>query len=258
MEPKNGSMCWFELATTDAAGARDFYSKTFGWSANEVPMSADFYYSIFQIGGKDVAGGYPLTKEMLANGVPPHWMLYVKTSSSDDAHAKALQLGATSIEAPFDVPHVGRMSVIKDPTGAVICTFQPGGHRGTELFGQQTAPCWVDLNTSDPDKAAKFYADWLGWSYETGKDGYRHISNGGGKEDMLGGIPSDRPLPPGVPSHWMIYFLVADCAASAKKAADLGAKTMMPATPMPDVGTIAILQDPQGAVFALYQEPNRA
>jgi predicted enzyme related to lactoylglutathione lyase len=59
--------------------------------------------------------------------------------------------------------------------------------------------------------------------------------------------------PPGTPSHWMAYFHVADCKASADKAANTGARTLMPANLMPDVGTIAVLADPQGATFALYQ-----
>jgi hypothetical protein len=51
----------------------------------------------------------------------------------------------------------------------------------------------------------------------------------------------------------MSYFHVADCKASVAKAGQLGASTLMPATMMPDVGTIAVCADPQGAVFALYQ-----
>lgn len=114
------------------------------------------------------------------------------------------------------------------------------------------------MNTPEPDKAAKFYADWLGWHYETGKDGYRHIVNGSGKQDMIGGIPQEFHASPGTPAHWLLYFSTEDCAASAAKAATLGAATLMPATPLPEVGTIAILADPQGAVFALYQAPARA
>jgi predicted enzyme related to lactoylglutathione lyase len=55
----------------------------------------------------------------------------------------------------------------------------------------------------------------------------------------------------------MCYFLVADCKASAAKAAQSGAKTIMPAELMKDVGTIAVLTDPQGAVFALFQQLER-
>src|SRR4029077_4006075 len=96
-------------------------------------------------------------------------------------------------------------------------------------------------------------ADWLGWTFDTGKDGYRHIINGTSHEGMIGGIPPQMHAPPGTPAHWMAYFYVTDCKATAAKAAQLGASTMMPAELMGDVGTIAVLADPQGAVFALYQ-----
>jgi len=70
---------------------------------------------------------------------------------------------------------------------------------------------------------------------------------------MIGGIPPKMHAPPGTPSHWMPYFSVADCRATAGNAAKLGAATIMPAELIPDVGTIAVLADPQAAVFALYQ-----
>jgi predicted enzyme related to lactoylglutathione lyase len=56
----------------------------------------------------------------------------------------------------------------------------------------------------------------------------------------------------------MSYFSVADAKATAAKAAELGAKTLMPAELMPDVGVIGVLMDPQGAVFALYQHVAKA
>jgi predicted enzyme related to lactoylglutathione lyase len=257
MEPKTGSFAWLELGTTDRKAAKDFYSHLFGWTSEDMAMGPDMTYTIFRIGGGDVAGAYQLMKEQLDMHVPPNWILYVKVVNADESAAKAVKLGGKQIVAPSDIPNVGRFAVIQDPTGAFISIFQPGRHRGTTVFGDIGAPCWADLNTTDPEKASKFYAGWLGWTFETGKDGYRHIVNGTGSEDMIGGIPPQMHAPPGTPSHWMCYFSVADCHASAAKATQLGARTLMPATLMPDVGTIAVLADPQSAAFALYQQIHR-
>jgi uncharacterized protein len=256
MEPKTGSFCWLELGTTDRKAAQNFYSKLFGWTAEEMPMGPDMTYTIFRLGGKDVCGAYQLMKDQLDAHVPPHWMIYIKTDSADKSAARAVQLGARQIVAPMDIPNVGRFAVLQDPTGAHISVFQSGQHRGLQNFGEVGALCWADLNSSEPEKAAKFYADWLGWTYETGKDGYRHILNGS-KENMIGGIPPRMQAPPGTPSHWMTYFHAADCKASAAAAAQAGASTLMPAELMPDVGTLAVLADPQGAVFALFQPKAR-
>jgi predicted enzyme related to lactoylglutathione lyase len=253
MEPKNGSFCWMELGTTDQKAAKSFYTNLFGWTAEDQNMGPDMAYTIFRLGGKDVAGGYTLMKDQIDAHIPPHWMLYIKVESADAAAAKAVSLGGQQLMAPSDIPNVGRFAIIQDPTGATVCVFQPGQHKGMAVFGQQGALCWADLNTPNPAKAAKFYGDWLGWKYETGKDGYRHIINGTSQDDMIGGIPPEMHAPPGTPAHWMAYFYVSDCKATAAKAAQLGARTLMPAELMPDVGTIGVLMDPQGAVFALYQ-----
>jgi len=257
-QPKTGSFCWLELGTTDQNAAKKFYTGLLGWSADDMPMGPDMIYTMFRLDGKDVGGGYRLMKDQVDNHVPPHWMAYVKVNNADESAAKAVSLGAKQIVPPSDIPNVGRFAVVQDPTGAHISIFQPGQHKGLTNFGQIGTFCWADLNTPDPKKAAQFYSQWLGWKIASEeKDGYSHIQNGNSQEDMIGGIPNEFHAPPGTPAHWMVYFHVADCKASAAKAAQLGAKTLMPANLMKDIGTIAVLADPQGAVFALYQQLQR-
>jgi len=257
MEPKAGSFCWLELGTTNREAGKNFYASLFGWSGEDVPMGPDMAYTLFRSNGNDVAGAYQLMKEQVDAHVPPHWMLYVKVASADASAEKATKLGAQQIIPPSDIPNIGRFAVIQDPTGAAISIFEPGRHRGITAFGDINVLCWADLNTPAPDQASKFYGDWLGWNFETGKDGYRHIMNGASEEDMIGGIPPQMHAPPGTPAHWMCYFRVVDAKATAAKAAQLGASVLMPAETMPDVGVIGVLSDPQGAVFALYQHLNR-
>jgi predicted enzyme related to lactoylglutathione lyase len=253
MESKVGSFCWLELGTTNRDAAKKFYSNLFGWTGEDMEMGPDMAYTIFRLGGKDVSGAYQLMKEQLDAHVPPHWILYVKVESADASAAKGVQLGATQIVPPSDIPNVGRFALLQDPTGAHINVFQPGQHPGFQNFGDVGALCWADLNTPDAEKAAKFYGDWFGWTMQMGKDGYRHIMNGTSEHDMIGGIPPRMHAPPGTPANWMSYFHVKDCKASAAKAGQLGASTLMPPDLMQDVGTISVLADPQGAVFALYQ-----
>ena len=54
-----------------------------------------------------------------------------------------------------------------------------------------------------------------------------------------------------LPSHWMIYFSVADCDAAAAKATELGGSVKVPPTDIPPVGRFSVIQDPQGAVFSI-------
>ena len=65
MEPKTGSFCWLELATTDREGAKKFYTSLFGWTADDMSMGPGMTYTMFRLGGKDVGGGYTLMKDQL-------------------------------------------------------------------------------------------------------------------------------------------------------------------------------------------------
>lgn len=247
-----GSFCWIELATTDQNAAKTFYTSLFGWSVTDTPMGPGNDYSIFALRGRASAAGYTLQPDQQARGVPVHWSLYIAVDNADQSAAKATQVGASVIMPPFDVPDAGRMAVLHDPTGAVFSIWQGGKVPGLGVTGEPGALCWADLSTSDPDRAAKFYSTLFGWSYKRGQNdpsGYMEIKNG---DHFIGGIPPAH-TDPKTPPHWMIYFMVADVAASLAKAAQLGAKTLMPAQDMPGVGTWAILADPQGAVFAVFK-----
>jgi predicted enzyme related to lactoylglutathione lyase len=148
---------------------------------------------------------------------------------------------------------MGRMAVLKDPTGAVFSVWQPRRHHGLGTIGVEGALCWADLNTPDPEKARTFYSDLLGWKFITGEhdsSGYLHIMNG---SEMIGGVPPTAHRNPHIPPHWLIYFQVADCNASAAKAKELGAAYRLAPMFIERVGTMAVIADPQGATFALFQ-----
>lgn len=247
-----GSFCWIELATTDQNAAKTFYTSLFGWTVTDTPMGPGNDYSIFALHGRTSAAGYTLQPDQRARGVPVHWSLYIAVDNADQSAAKATQAGASVIMPPFDVPEAGRMAVLHDPTGAVFSLWQGGNVPGLGVTGEPGALCWADLSTPDPDRAAKFYSTLFGWSFKRGQNdpsSYMEIKNG---DHFIGGIPPAH-TDPKVPPHWMIYFMVADVAATAAKAAQLGAKTLMPPQDMPGVGTWAILADPQGAVFAVFK-----
>ena len=72
----------------------------------------------------------------------------------------------------------------------------------------------------------------------------------GGNPDGIAGAMSP---PMEMPPFWNVYFAVDDAAATVAEARERGAQVMMDATPMPGVGTLATLVDPQGAVFSIMQ-----
>jgi predicted enzyme related to lactoylglutathione lyase len=248
-----GSFCWFELATTDQAAAKKFYTSLFGWSFNEFPIGADEVYTIFQLSGQDTAAAYTMKREERSQSAPPHWMLYIAVEDADNTGSHAAEIGAKLCAPAFDVMDAGRMAVIADPAGAMFAVWQAKKNKGVGIIGENGTFCWADLSTPDPATARRFYHELFGWSFvEDEKDtsGYLHIMN---HEQFIGGVPAASQRDPRLPPHWLIYFQVANCDTSTAKARDQGAQILFQPTDLEKVGRFAILTDPQGAAFALFQ-----
>jgi uncharacterized protein len=248
-----GTFCWVELGTTDSQAAKRFYTRLFGWKFQDQPIGEDQFYTTFDVGGKQVAALYQQDSQQVAQGVPPHWLSYVSIESADRSAARARELGATVILEPFDVYDFGRMSVIKDPTGAVLGLWEPRSHIGASLVGEPNSFCWNELTTSDTLRAESFYAGLFGWEpqkqpmgdfeYTYFRQGERN--NGG----MMPIAPEWGPMPP----HWEVYFAVDDCDAKAGLSESLGGRIVTPPTDVPGVGRFATLADPQGASFSIIK-----
>jgi predicted enzyme related to lactoylglutathione lyase len=250
-----GSFCWIELATTDQNAAKGFYSSLFGWSPQDSPIGPSEFYTIFKLEGRDAAAGYTLRQDQRAQGVPPNWMIYITVDSADQAATKTKQLGGTVVMPPFDVMDLGRMAVIQDPTGAHFCVWQARKNTGIGIAHVAGTLCWADLSTPDTKRASDFYSALFGWQImadEKDKSGYLHIKN---SEHFIGGIPPAAHRPPGVSPHWLAYLWVDDVDASAAKGKQMGANLCVAPMTIENVGRMAVIADPQGAVFAIFNSP---
>jgi uncharacterized protein len=115
---------------------------------------------------------------------------------------------------------------------------------------------WTDLSTTDAAAALRFYGALLGWEGEEMPAGegmtYWMLRVGG--RDVAGmSLMREEQRAAGAPPAWLSYVTVEDAAASAARAAELGGTVMLPAFDVLDAGRMALLQDPQGAVFAVWQ-----
>jgi predicted enzyme related to lactoylglutathione lyase len=249
--PTPGSFCWIELATSDQPAAKNFYQHLFGWTATDNPMGPGEIYTIFQLKERDSAAAYTLRPDQRQRGVPVHWSLYIAVADCDESAKRAAELGGTVLMPPFDVMSAGRMAVIHDPAGAVVSLWQAKQHSGVLVQNEEGAFCWADLLTRDREKAVAFYTALLGWTIEKEGDGYYHIKNG---EHHIGGMPPSQSLPPGTHTHWSIYFHTEDCVAKTSQAKALGARIYMPNMKIEGVGTMSVVEDPQGATFCLFEK----
>ncbi|HUA44920.1 MAG TPA: VOC family protein [Solirubrobacteraceae bacterium] len=244
-----GTFSWTDLATTDQDAAKEFYGQLFGWTAVDYPVGEGVVYSMMQIDGKDVAAISLQPQQQADAGVPPLWNSYVTVESADATADRAQKLGATVHAPPFDVMDAGRMAVIQDPQGAFFMPWEPKDHNGASLVNASGALSWNELASVDPEASAQFYRELFGWKVEQFQGmemTYLGIQNAAGHSN--GGI---REAMENEPSYWLVYFGTADADADTARATELGANTLAPPMDI-SVGRIAVLQDPQGAVFALY------
>jgi len=108
---------------------------------------------------------------------------------------------------------------------------------------------WNELLTSDEKGAKTFYTKLFGWKTKPFGHGMEYTIFENGGKPVAGMMKC--PMP-GVPPHWLAYVSVKDIKATAAKAKKLGAVVIVEPFPIPEVGQIAILQDPQGATFGLH------
>jgi predicted enzyme related to lactoylglutathione lyase len=248
-----GTFCWTELSTSDAEGAKAFYGSLFGWESRDVPVGDEGTYVLMLLGGLQVSG------VAQTDQAPPAWLSFVSVEDADSATARAAELGATVLMDPFDVEQHGRMSMITDPTGAVLALWQPGTHVGAGLVNDPGCLCLNQLNTSDPEEAQRFYGALFGWRFTpvgTEEQAYWGIGNPTDGGDALNG--GMMPLPPGTPapSHWLCYFTAGltagDLDAAVGHIREAGGTVLFGPMPIPS-GRIAGATDPQGAAFALFE-----
>jgi hypothetical protein len=243
-----GTFCWADLSTADVEGAKAFYGDLLGWEFRDDEIPGGGTYTMCYVGGDDVAA------MVEQNQQPGHWNHYVSVGSADGATAEARRLGATVLEEPFDVMDVGRMAVLADPDGAVFCVWEAREHAGAARVNDPGCMTWNDLQSRRPEEAAAFYAGLFGWSMEPitedGRTVYVTIKNSAGR--MNGGIMPTTETSAEAPSFWLIYFTVPSCDAAVARTEELGGCVL--AGPMePGFGRIAVLSDPQGAPFAVFE-----
>ncbi|MEY9950205.1 VOC family protein [Kitasatospora sp. GAS1066B] len=126
-----GALCWTELYTIDAAGAKRFYGGLFGWQTTDVPMpGAEGTYTLLAPAAlppeRQFGGLLELAPEDLPlTGGLPYWHPVFTVADCDATVAKVTAHGGTLQMGPVDAPNIGRMAVCVDPAGADFVVLTP-------------------------------------------------------------------------------------------------------------------------------------
>ncbi|MBY8879175.1 VOC family protein [Actinacidiphila acidipaludis] len=244
-----GTPCWVDLMVPDQQAALDFYRDLFGWQG-EVGPEEFGGYSMCTLRGKPVAGIMQTPQMEGQPSPPPSWTTYFSSSDADATQAAVNAGGGKVIVPVADVGTIGRMLVAADPTGAVFGVWQPKDFGGAQIVNEPGALVWNQLHTPDADAASAFYRTALGLDSGPMPE-LPEFTGFQVKGRTIGSMQSMENLPEGTPPHWLVNFSVDDVDSTVDALVHAGGNVLAPAFDMDKVGRMAVLQDPQGAVFAI-------
>ena len=124
-DTRHGHFHWNELNTWESEAAKEFYAATLGWTYERFPMADGGDYTVCMSSGEPVAGIFEMCKGMGMDEVPNHWFAYITVDDVDIRVQEVESAGGTICREPFDVPTVGRISIVQDKTGAVVGWITP-------------------------------------------------------------------------------------------------------------------------------------
>jgi hypothetical protein len=244
-----GLPCWVDLMTSDAEGARKFYAALFGWTYETEGPDTN-HYSMCKKSGQNAAGLGPQPPNMQS---PPAWSLYFRVDDADKAAAAIKEQGGQVVMGPMTVMEEGRMAIASDPTGAFFGLWQPKRHNGFEVESQHGGYAWTEVLTRDVARAKDFYSKLFGLEpHRLDAPDMEYYTLHKGSEIAGGIMQLSEQFPPSVPPHWAVYFAVDDTDAAVAKITELGGSIKAPAFDTP-YGRIAVVADPQGAVFSIIK-----
>jgi predicted enzyme related to lactoylglutathione lyase len=247
-----GTPCWVDLTSSDIDATKTFYGGLFGWAFEEGRPEFGGYTTATSDGHR-VAGLMPRMPEMQG---PDVWTTYIATADAAATAQAITDNGGQAIAPPMEVADIGTMAVAVDPAGGLLGVWQPGSHTGFGKYNEPGSVSWAEHHSKDFAASTPFYETVFGWTMDksTGDtDDFRYYVAQVDGEGVAGLMDSASFLPAEAPSHWAVYFSVADADEAAGKVTELGGTVLRGPEDTP-FGRMADAVDSAGVPFKLHSE----
>jgi predicted enzyme related to lactoylglutathione lyase len=253
-EPTNqrltGKFVWFDLFTHDLHSTSLFYESLFSWSFKETSSTEKIVKTILRDGVPIANAVYIKQKDPKVNA--SRWLSYISVEDVDRAAKLSVKNKGSVYLQPRDLKNRGRVAVVNDPQGAIfgLVTATGGDPLDTDFRANQFLGS--ELWTTDPDDALKFYNTLVGYEQKLidikADLKYRRLVVDDRFCAGLMKLPWDDVKP-----AWIPYISVKNTLETVEKAKKLGGKIIVEKDSAVQEGSIVIIADPSGAVFAIIQ-----
>jgi predicted enzyme related to lactoylglutathione lyase len=248
-----GVPCWVTNLQHDVPAASAFYEELFGWEMETGPEGVA-PYSLGRLRGRDVAA----IGTMPGPDTRPAWVMEVRTDDLAATVAAVREAGGEVLQEEVDFSPVGKLAVFTDPVGATFCAWEGGDREGAQIVNEPSAWSMSALQTSDTDRAARFYGEVFGWETEAFGPAtmFRLPGYFGGEESQP--VPRDVvavmvPASPDKPAAWGVDFWIDDVERAVDDVRRLGGSVLAGPYDAPPSFTQAVVADPGGAVLSLSE-----
>jgi len=242
-----GKFVWLDLATENPDSARAFYGAVFGWKFRDV-VGARTSYALASNGNAKVAGIF--RQERPSGGrTGARWLTLMSVPDAQAAADVVRKRGGEVLLAPTTVRGRGTHAVFRDPEGAAfgVLTSEDGDPPDDAV--EEGDVYWVDLFTTNPSSAARFYAELGHYEVREGETGGRTrrlLSTGNIARAGIALLPEGRDRP-----AWLPYILVANVAATLERARGAGGTVVLQPRPHLLAGKLAVIADREGALIGI-------
>ncbi len=228
----------YSLRTTDPVAARAFYANALGLVLPDGAAEGS------------VLEAWLLHERAIARGAPPHWLGQIAVDDVEVMVGRLVGLGSERLGPTVNARDGTPYATLRDPFGSVIAVRAGGGDTG------ESPIAWHQLHTRHLEGAWALYHELFGWAPKQTIDvpepvGSCRLFAWNASGAAVGGMANTARLP-GVHSHWLFHFPVADIDAAAKKVRARGGTAMEPFE-LPDGMRLVACEDPQGAAFGLAE-----
>jgi predicted enzyme related to lactoylglutathione lyase len=247
-----GKVVWRDLITNDPEAAKKFYGGLLGWEFRDAGEEAKHYIVVSQNG--QPIGGILDSRGKKAEKVQSQWVSSMSVRDVNTAANTVKAAGGKVLWGPKTLGARGPVVLVADPEKAPLALMRAPGGDPADDEPVINGWLWTELWSRQPDSAVQFYSRLAPYQSRPSDNLDRPYfvldTDGQPRAGIMKLFAQDvRPL-------WVPYVRVADVAAAVKQAEALGGHVIVSPSANLRNGTVALIQDPTGAILALqYWEP---